>query len=161
MSFAACLWVALLMGCAYCWLPLGCMHALRLHLPALVVGLGGVEPPTSRLSGVRSNHLSYKPDAFALLQLQLLSPCGCFHHCRCSFSYNCHYCCCRFRQLLRRSHSWLKGRANMLLKKEVIQPHLPVRLPCYDLAPVMRLTLDTGLPCGLARRRQVLPTSIA
>ena len=25
------------------------------------VGLGGVEPPTSRLSGVRSNHLSYKP----------------------------------------------------------------------------------------------------
>ena len=25
------------------------------------VGLGGVEPPTSRLSGVRSNHLSYRP----------------------------------------------------------------------------------------------------
>ena len=27
----------------------------------LMVGLGGLEPPTSRLSGVRSNHLSYKP----------------------------------------------------------------------------------------------------
>ena len=26
------------------------------------VGLGGVEPPTSRLSGVRSNHLSYSPE---------------------------------------------------------------------------------------------------
>ena len=26
-----------------------------------VVGLGGLEPPTSRLSGVRSNLLSYKP----------------------------------------------------------------------------------------------------
>ena len=26
-----------------------------------VVGTGGLEPPTSRLSGVRSNHLSYKP----------------------------------------------------------------------------------------------------
>ena len=26
-----------------------------------MVGLGGLEPPTSRLSGVRSNHLSYKP----------------------------------------------------------------------------------------------------
>jgi hypothetical protein len=25
------------------------------------VGPGGVEPPTSRLSGVRSNHLSYEP----------------------------------------------------------------------------------------------------
>ena len=26
-----------------------------------MVGLGGLEPPTSRLSGVRSNHLSYEP----------------------------------------------------------------------------------------------------
>ena len=26
-----------------------------------LVGLGGLEPPTSRLSGVRSNRLSYKP----------------------------------------------------------------------------------------------------
>ena len=25
------------------------------------MGPGGVEPPTSRLSGVRSNHLSYEP----------------------------------------------------------------------------------------------------
>jgi hypothetical protein len=26
-----------------------------------MVGRGGLEPPTSRLSGVRSNHLSYRP----------------------------------------------------------------------------------------------------
>jgi hypothetical protein len=32
-------------------------------LPCLtrMVGRGGLEPPTSRLSGVRSNHLSYRP----------------------------------------------------------------------------------------------------
>ena len=32
-----------------------------------VVGLGGLEPPTSRLSGVRSNHLSYAPKLIAWL----------------------------------------------------------------------------------------------
>ena len=33
-----------------------------LQLPLLLmVGLGRLELPTSRLSGVRSNHLSYKP----------------------------------------------------------------------------------------------------
>ena len=30
-----------------------------------LVGRGGVEPPTSRLSGVRSNHLSYRPIPWA------------------------------------------------------------------------------------------------
>ena len=36
------------------------------HLPGafFVMGQGGVEPPTSRLSGVRSNHLSYWPAGF-------------------------------------------------------------------------------------------------
>ena len=33
----------------------------------------------------------------------------------------------------------------MLLRKEVIQPHLPVRLPCYDFAPVTNLTLNSSL----------------
>src|SRR5690606_42048453 len=31
--------------------------------PSWMVGLGGFEPPTSPLSGVRSNQLSYKPTA--------------------------------------------------------------------------------------------------
>ena len=31
-------------------------------------------------------------------------------------------------------------------RKEVFQPHLPVRLPCYDLAPVTGLTLGACLP---------------
>ncbi len=31
------------------------------------------------------------------------------------------------------------------LRKEVIQPHLPIRLPCYDFTPVIGLTLDSWL----------------
>ena len=30
----------------------------------------------------------------------------------------------------------------LLLRKEVIQPHLPVRLPCYDLVPITSPTFD-------------------
>ena len=36
-------------------------------------------------------------------------------------------------------------RSRVLLRKEVIQPHLPVRLPCYDFTPVMSFTLDSSL----------------
>src|SRR5690606_29270403 len=30
--------------------------------------------------------------------------------------------------------------------KEVIQPHLPIRLPCYDFTPVMNHSVVTVLP---------------
>ena len=33
----------------------------------------------------------------------------------------------------------------LLLEKEVIQPHLPVRLPCYDFTPLTKRTLDSVL----------------
>ena len=33
----------------------------------------------------------------------------------------------------------------VLLRKEVIQPQLPLRLPCYDLAPVAGITLGAAL----------------
>ena len=32
-----------------------------------------------------------------------------------------------------------------LPRKEVIQPHLPVRLPCYDFTPVMKPTVAAAL----------------
>ena len=31
------------------------------------------------------------------------------------------------------------------LRKEVIQPHLPIRLPCYDFTPVIGFTFDDSL----------------
>ena len=33
----------------------------------------------------------------------------------------------------------------LLPRKEVIQPHLPIRLPCYDFTPVIGLTFDGWL----------------
>jgi hypothetical protein len=34
----------------------------------------------------------------------------------------------------------------VLLRKEVIQPHLPVRLPCYDFVPIASPTFDGSPP---------------
>src|SRR5690625_7119236 len=46
-----------------------------------------------------------------------------------------------------------------LLRKEVIQPHLPVRLPCYDFVLIASPTFDSSLPTrGLGHRLRVLPT---
>ena len=85
-----------------------------------LVGLGGVEPPTSPLSGVRSNQLSYRP--------------------RCVFNRN----------------NWLWIRASRsFLCKEVIQPQVPLGLPCYDFTPVMNHKVVSALP------KVKLPTSFA
>jgi hypothetical protein len=49
-----------------------------------------------------------------------------------------------------------------LPRKEVIQPHLPVRLPCYDFTPIINPTLDACLlaEAWLAQRLQVSPTFV-
>ena len=53
------------------------------------------------------------------------------------------------------------GRARqLLLRKEVIQPHLPVRLPCYDFVPIAGPTFDGSVPYGLGHRLRVLPTFV-
>ena len=36
-------------------------------------------------------------------------------------------------------------RSAVLHRKEVIQPHLPIRLPCYDLTPIIESTFDSCL----------------
>src|ERR1700747_3173529 len=45
-------------------------------------------------------------------------------------------------------------------RKEVIQPQLPLRLPCYDFTPVPNPTFGGSLPCGLGHRLRVLPASV-
>jgi hypothetical protein len=47
-----------------------------------------------------------------------------------------------------------------LPRKEVIQPQLPLRLPCYDFTPVTSPTFDGSLPKGLGHRLRVLLTSV-
>ena len=41
---------------------------------------------------------------------------------------------------------WVDSGCQRLLRKEVIQPHLPVRLPCYDFVPIASPTFDGSLP---------------
>ncbi len=48
----------------------------------------------------------------------------------------------------------------VLLRKEVIQPHLPVRLPCYDFVPIASPTFDHSIPHGLGHGLRVLPTFV-
>jgi hypothetical protein len=115
---------------------------------AKVVGLGGLEPPASPLSGVRSNHLSYRPgcshpDGGAsrdrtddpLLAKQVLSQLS-YGPARDSLWKHAGYLCGRLDEL----------QSCPLSQKEVIQPHLPIRLPCYDFTPVMNHSVVTVLP---------------
>ena len=44
---------------------------------------------------------------------------------------------------------YLCSREQELLRKEVIQPQVPLRLPCYDFTPVINHSLG---PCFLAVR---------
>ena len=103
-----------------------------------LVGLSGLEPPTSRLSGVCSNQLSYKPIC-----------CGLFHFLIGGISHS------KLNSILYKAlvstldaacyHS--RSMRMSILRKEVIQPHLPIRLPCYDFTLITNPTFDC---CPLA-----------
>jgi hypothetical protein len=64
--------------------------------------------------------------------------------------------CSTFRCLLRPStigsepQRMDRRTCQWLLRKEVIQPHLPVRLPCYDLVLIASPTFDGSLHKGWA-----------
>ncbi len=56
-----------------------------------------------------------------------------------------------------------RGRGSAMtfsLRKEVIQPQVLLRLPCYDFTPIMSCTFDGYPPCGLAHRLLVRPTFV-
>jgi hypothetical protein len=45
--------------------------------------------------------------------------------------------------------------------KEVIQPQVPLRLPCYDFAPVTTLAFGRLVPCGFRHGLRALAASMA
>ena len=53
-----------------------------------------------------------------------------------------------FRISILKIHRTFKIKQNTkfrLLRKEVIQPHLPIRLPCYDFTPIINPTFGSVL----------------
>jgi hypothetical protein len=51
-------------------------------------------------------------------------------------------------------------KAAVFPRKEVIQPQLPLRLPCYDFTPITDSTFGRCLPCGLAHGLRVFPAFV-
>ena len=108
---------------------------------------GRVELPTSTLSVWRSNQLSYRtgskgPGARAACperEATSASPFSLYHHDRTrQAARNASTPQTSSSTCGRRSRAPRTGAS----RKEVFQPHLPVRLPCYDLAPITSFTLD-------------------
>ena len=149
-----------------------------------LVGSSGLEPPTSRLSGARSNHLSYEPiklfdvsrlsrlffTAFSplveMMGIEPMTPClqgRCspswatppylgiqfpFGHWKLNNNRDKHLALHRapfLSSLILLRYDTSVKMCPCLHRKEVIQPHLPIRLPCYDLTPVIESTLDSCL----------------
>ena len=100
----------------------------------------GFEPLTYGLQSRRSSQLSYIP----LLQTIVIKKgVGKKREISGSFVYN-----------LQSSYFDIY----LSLRKEVIQPHLPVRLPCYDFTLLTKRTFGTVLLCRLDERLRVPPT---
>lgn len=62
-----------------------------------------------------------------------------------------HYRCEAIQRIVQNSElprTWAGLNLVVLLRKEVIQPHLPVRLPCYDFVPIADPTFDGSLHKG-------------
>ena len=53
-----------------------------------------------------------------------------------------------------------RGGVSCSLERRLIQPHLPVRLPCYDFTPLAPHTFGASAPCGFGRRLRVQTTRV-
>ena len=88
-----------------------------------LVGLDGLEPSTPALSRRCSNQLSYRPKPDT------------------SYPGNARVA----GDNLPTTDKCERSNLTAVSRKEVIQPHLPIRLPCYDFTPVIRPAFDGSL----------------
>ncbi len=105
-----------------------------------MVGLGRFELPTSRLSSARSNQLSYRPLSVHPCEereTKTAVPRVFFIETR-SIPFLISDILMRVRVLVASEEA---GIYSLILRKEVIQPQVPLRLPCYDFTPVADLTV--------------------
>ena len=147
-----------------------------------MVGLGGLEPPTSRLSSARSNQLSYKPLDRAFDRLRHRDDvsqgrpavAACAAPSRSASSRRLRYGARAQVKVIREERETKAAGAackvdvkidylpscseenrkedaangiplGFILRKEVIQPQVPLRLPCYDFTPVADPTVVSCL----------------
>ena len=105
----------------------------------------------------RDNHTTPTPHTGAPGQISLLpqNPTACFihpdhqHHPPQGDTRQSHTSYSTHEQTTRTTLVHEHGQPKVeLLRKEVIQPHLPVRLPCYDLVPIASPTFDDSLHKG-------------
>ncbi len=115
-----------------------------------MVGLGRFELPTSRLSGVRSSHLSYRPSYGWPYSTQPSQPSSDGYPILSKLNSKS-----RVGIDLGMRFYRFESVNTSFLRKEVIQPQVPLRLPCYDFTPITGHTLDGCLPCGLAHQLRV------
>ena len=104
-----------------------------------MVGPSGLEPPTLRLSVVRSSQLSYGPITTGrapskLNNVKTFAPAA-------------------DQDVIQKP--WL---LDVLLRKEVIQPLVLERLPCYDFTPIIEPTFGRALLFRLGYGLRVFPT---
>ena len=104
-----------------------------------MVGLNGFEPLTSRLSGGRSNQLSYRPARLHKAAVELLLKKERVTLVPGASTYACH-------PVVHIQKNAVGPMSNLSVRKEVIQPQVPLRLPCYDLVPITELAFGAVLP---------------
>jgi hypothetical protein len=121
----------------------------------------GPAPPTGPVGGrLRALRLALAGSPTGFHQLCALSPIGDRPGSRLGHHKLMPWACLGSRPRLLLALA-IRSPASVLPRKEVIQPQLPLRLPCYDFVPITSPTFDTCLGLSLerplAQRLQVLP----